>query len=126
MAYLQRINYHPVQDNLTDAEKQYLKQRFAAYGTEIVVNGEAVPWQFIETVEVAKAARTSGLAGWLVKNMVMNGDRYHIGIYYGNHEVVFTNATLNTAAFILKNIAYYAPGPVQYKGPDDLVPLTDV
>lgn len=126
MAHLQRINYRPNTDNLTNSEKQYLQRHFDAYGAEIVINGDAIPWQNIDEVEVAKAARASGPAGWLVKTLVMNGsDTYHLGIYFGNQEAVLTNITLNTAQYILKNIAYYAPGSVVYTGPADLVALTD-
>jgi hypothetical protein len=120
MAYLQRINYRPNMDHLTEDEKRYLEQHFDAYGSEIVVHGEAIPWQVIEEVEVAVAARSAGLAGWLVKNVVMGGERYHLGIYYGNAEAVFTNITLNTAEYILKHIAYYAPQAVRFTGPENL------
>lgn len=126
MAHLQRINYRPTMDNLNDSEKSYLQSHFDAYGAEIVINGDAIPWQTIDEVEVAKAARASGPAGWLVKALVLNGaETYHIGIYFGNQEAVLTNMSLNTAEYILKNIAYYAPGSVLYTGPADLVPLAD-
>jgi hypothetical protein len=125
MTYLQRINYRPNTDSLSQNEREYLQRHFDAYGAEIVVNGTPVPWQYIEEVEVALAARTAGPSGWLVKSL-MGGDRYHVGIYYGHQEAVFTNVTLNVAKFIVENIAYYAPGSVRYKGPEDLVPLTEI
>ncbi|MBC8170096.1 MAG: hypothetical protein H7X77_00420 [Anaerolineae bacterium] len=126
MAHLQRINYRPNTDNLNDSEKQYLQRHFDAYGAEIVINGDAIPWQTIDEVEVAKAARASGPAGWLVKTLVMNGaETYHVGIYFDHREAVLTNLTLNTAQYILKNIAYYAPNLVRYMGPADLIALTE-
>jgi hypothetical protein len=126
MTYLQRINYHPNTDDLSDAEKHYLAEHFDAYGAELVAHGQALPWQFIEEVEVAKAARFAGAAGWLVKNLVMSGERYHVGIYYGRQEIVFSNVTWKVAQYIVRNIAYYAPQSVAYKGPEDLVPLTEI
>jgi hypothetical protein len=126
MTTLQRINYHPNMDDLSDAEKQYLAGHFDAYGAELVGNGQALPWQFIEEVEVAKAARAAGAAGWLVKNLVMSGDRYHVGVYFGRQELVFSNVTWKVAQYIVKNIAFYAPQSVAYKGPEDLVPLTEI
>jgi hypothetical protein len=126
MPYLQRINYHPNTDDLTDVEKRYLAEHFDAYGSELVAHGQSLPWQFIEEVEVAKAARFAGAAGWLVRNLVMSGDRYHVGIYYGDQELVFSNVTWKIAQFIVKNIAFYAPKSVAYKGPEDLVPLTEI
>lgn len=126
MAYLQRINYRPNTDPLNDQEKHYLQQRFDAYGAEIVINGEAIAWQYIEEVEVAVAARATGFSGWLVKRLVMGGDRYHVAVYSGNHEAVLTNVTLNVARYIVQNIAYYAAQPVRYTGPEDLTPLTEI
>ncbi len=125
MTRLKRINYHPNTDTLTDAEQRYLQQHFDAYGAEMLAHGMPVPWQVIEAVEVVKAARQQGLPGWIVKNVVMGGERYHLGIYSGRDEVVFTNISLNVAAYILKQIAYYAPGPIRYTGPADLVPVSD-
>ncbi|MBC8098655.1 MAG: hypothetical protein H7Y11_04380 [Armatimonadetes bacterium] len=125
MAYLQRINYRPNTDNLNDAEKNYLAQHFEAYGAEIVINGQPIAWQLIDTVEVAKAARASGVSGWIVKKLVMGGDRYHVGIYCGRDEAVLINVTLNVAQYILKNIAYYGGQSITYTGPADLVGVTE-
>lgn len=126
MTYLQRINYHPNTDQMTDAEKRYLTDHFDAYGAELVAHGQALPWQLIEEVEVAKAARAAGPAGWLVKNLVVGGERYHVGIYYGNQEIVFSNVTWNVAQYIVRNIAYFAPQMIRYTGPEDLVALTEI
>lgn len=125
MAYLQRINYRPNTDDLTDKEQQYLQQHFDAYGAEMVAHGEAVPWQQIEEVEVARAARAAGPSGWLVKRLLMGGERYHVAVYFGRREIVFTNITLKVAQYILRSIAYYAAQPIQYTGADDVVALSE-
>lgn len=126
MAYLQRINYRPNTDQLSDAEKNQLAKHFDAYGAELVINGDIIPWERIEEIEVVKAARTGDLSGWLVKWLVMGGDRYHVGIYYGMREAVLTNVSLPIAEYVVKTIAYYISQPVQYTGPDDLAPLTEI
>jgi hypothetical protein len=55
----------------------------------------------------------------------MGGERYHVGIYYGGLEAVLTNLTLNAARHIVQTIAFYAPQPVKYTGPDGLSPLVE-
>lgn len=126
MPYLQRINYHPNTDELNDTDRLYLVEHFDAYGAELVAHGQALPWQLIEEVEVAKAARAVGLAGWFVRNLVMSGERYHVAIYYGRQEIIFSNITWKVAQYIVRNIAYFAPQSVVYNGPDDLAPLSEI
>lgn len=126
MTYLQRINYRPTTEGLTDKEHEYLLQHFDAYGADIVVNGDAIPWERVEAVEVVVAARAGGLSGWMVKNLIMQGERYHVGVYFGREEAVLTNVTLPVARYVVQNIAYYAPRAVEYTGPEDLSPLTEI
>ncbi|MCU0497292.1 MAG: hypothetical protein MUF87_08080 [Anaerolineae bacterium] len=126
MTYLQRINYRPSTDGFSDKELQYLQQHFDAYGAELLADGQPVRWEWIEEVEVVKAARPVGPTGWIVKNLVMGGERYHVGVYYGSQEAIFANATLRVAQYIVKTIAYYAAQRIHYKGPDDLTPLTEI
>ena len=126
MTYLQRINYQPNMDSLSEKEVNYVRQHFDAYGKEALVNGQPVRWEDINEVEVAVAARARGAAGWIVKNLIVGGDRYHVAFYAGYSEFVLPNLTWNVARYIVLNAAYYAPGPVEYKGPEDLVPLTEI
>lgn len=125
MAYLQRQNAMPSEDALSSSDKEHLKKHFDVYAREVMINGEAIRWDYIEEIEVAVAARAKGPSGWLVKRMVMGGDRYHIGFYFGYNEAVLTNLTLAAAKYVLGMVAYYAPVKLKYTGPDDLVPLAE-
>lgn len=120
--YLQRINFRPNTDALSDRERQYLQNHYDYTMTEVIINGNAIAWDNVEEVEVAVAARLSG-AGGVLTRFFMGGDRYHLGIYFGKREAVLPNIPLTTAKYILQTIAYHAPYPVRYKGPDDLVAL---
>jgi hypothetical protein len=51
-------------------------------------------------------------------------ERYHVGIYAGTREQIIPNVSLEAARAILSALAYYAPRPIHYTGPADLVPLT--
>jgi hypothetical protein len=127
MGYLQRINYRPNMDGLSEPEQQFMQQHFDAYGAELVFNQESLPWNVIEEVELVPAPRAGGAAGWIVKNLVLGGTpRYHLGIYFGKRELVLPNITLGQAKYVLENIAFYAPQPIRYSGPEDLVRLTEI
>lgn len=124
MVYLQRLNTLPSVDDLTPAEVQYIHEHFDPHAGEVVVNGQAIPWNWISEVEVAKSARAAGPAGWVVRHLVHGDERYHVGLYFGQMEAVLSNVTLNVARYIVQTIAYYAPSPVAYTGPEGLTPLT--
>lgn len=127
MTYLQRINHRPSLENVSPSEERFLTEHFEAYGAEMVFDGQAVHWEHIEEVEVVVAPRIAGPAGWLVKYLFLRGeDRYHLGVYYGARELVLPNITWDTARYVLQNIAFYAPNPISYKGPEDLVDLTEI
>lgn len=127
MTYLQRIDYRPSLANVTPEEEAYINQHIATYGIEIVIDGQPVLWEHIEEVEVATAPRTAGIAGWIVKKFIHHDEeRYHLGIYFGSREAVLPNVTWNVARYVLEMIAYYAPNQVQYTGPENLVPLTEI
>lgn len=125
MNYLQRIKYRPNMDDLKDIESNFLLERFDVSAGEVYVDGHRVFWNEIDEVEVVKAARASGLSGWLVKNVVYNEERYHVGIYYAHQEAVLPNITLDMAKYVVQTIAFYATSPVRYKGPDGLSPVTE-
>jgi hypothetical protein len=125
MTYLQRLGTMPTTDGLSPRDVETLQKHFDVYAKEVLINGEAIRWDYIEEIEVAVAARAKGPSGWLVKYFVMGGDRYHIGFYFGYNEAVLTNLTREAAAYVLKMVAYYAPVRIKYAGPDDLVPLTE-
>lgn len=124
MVYLQRLKVRPSLDDLTAAEARAMQERFDPYAGEVIVNGQAIPWNWIEEVEVAKSARAAGPAGWLVRHLVHGDERYHVGLYFGQMEAVLTNISLNAARYVVQTIAYYAPAPVKYSGPEGLTPVT--
>lgn len=127
MTYLQRINYHPNLDALTPQEQTQLTGIYDSYGAEMLVYGEPVPWRFIDSVELVHAPRAAGLAGWFVRRIYLKGiERYHLGVYYGPREAILPNITLGQAKYVLETIAYYAPSPILYKGPEDVVRLTEI
>src|SRR5664279_5412131 len=122
MPNLARIEQRPGVEGLSDEDKRSLGKRFDANAYEINVDGKHVEWGRIDEVEVAKAAREGGPAGWFVKKVIFAGDRYHIGVYFGQGEAVLTNITLATAIFVVQTIAYYANNTIRYKAPDGLIP----
>jgi len=114
-------------ENLTDDEERNLSRHFDAYGAEMIVDGQAVRWEKIDEVEVVVAPHVSGPAGWFVKKVVLkNQERYHVGIYYGASEAVLPNVTWDMARHVVESIAYYASQRIVYKGPEDLVKLTEI
>jgi hypothetical protein len=125
MSHLKRLLARPSMDDLTPAEARYVQANFDAYAGEVLVQQQPILWTAIDEVEVARAARSAGPSGWIVKHLVMGGERYHVGIYYGGLEAVLTNLTLNAARHIVQTIAFYAPQPVKYTGPDGLSPLVE-
>lgn len=122
--YLQKINFRPNTDALSDRERQYLQNHYDYNSTELFVHGNAIAWDAVEEVELVIAARLSGAGGMLTR-LLMGGDRYHVGIYFGKREAVLPNISLTTAKYILQTIAYNAPFPVRYNGPNDLVAVAD-
>jgi hypothetical protein len=123
MANLARVEHRPDMAGLTEEDRRTLDKRFDANAWEINIDGRRAEWGVIEEVEVAKAARERGPAGWFVKKVIFAGDRYHIGLYFGSEELVLTNVTLEAAKFVVQTIAYYANNVIRYKGPDGLVPV---
>lgn len=124
MTYLQRSSARPIVTDLAQDVARLLAESFDAYGLEVIVNGEPLRWDEITEVEVAKAARAVGPAGWIVRHMVHGEERYHVGIYAGTREHIIPNVPLEAVRAILHALAYYAPRPIRYTGPADLVPLT--
>jgi hypothetical protein len=125
MTYLQRLGTMPTTDQLSPRDIELLKKHFDVYAREVLINGEAIRWDYVEEIEVATAARAKGPSGWLVKNLVMGGDRFHVGFYFGYSEAVLTNLTREAARYVLNMVAYYAPVKIKYTGPDDLVALSE-
>ncbi len=127
MTYIQRIDYRPSMEALAQEDQTHVVNHFDAYGEEMMMEGQPVPWKVIEEVEVVVAPHAMGLAGWIVKNLLQKGEnRYHIGVYFGRQEAVFPNVTWDVAKYVLENIAYYTPQQVKYTGPENLVPLTEI
>lgn len=125
MPYLQRAKVRPQPDDLPPAEARSIAKRFDPYAGEVLVDGQAVGWNEIEEIEVVVAPRAAGPAGWLVRYLVHGEERYHIGIYFGRQEAVLPNVRLTIVKYVLECIAFYAPLPIAYKGPADLVPLIE-
>jgi hypothetical protein len=125
MANLARVEQRPSLDSLSEEDRRTLDKRFDANAWEINIDGRRAEWSVIEEVEVAKAAREGGPAGWFVKKVIFAGDRYHIGLYFGSEELVLTNVTLEAARFVVQTIAYYANNVIRYKGLDGIVAVTE-
>ena len=125
MRYLQRIKARPDIDALTPGEVRFVRNTFDPYAGEVLVDGQSVGWDEIQEVEVATAARMIGPAGWVVRHLVHGNERYHVGLYFGHQEAIVPNVTLNVARYIVQCIAFYAPLPIRYTGPDGLSPTVD-
>ncbi len=125
MAYLARNPQLPSDETLSAEDKRTLHRRFDANEYELNIDGFTVDWSLIEAIEVVRAARQSSPAGWLVKNLVYAGERYHVGVYWGKQELVLSNITLEAARYVAAVIAHYASGPVTYSGEAEIVALTD-
>jgi hypothetical protein len=127
MTYLQRIDFRPSMAELRQSDQDFLNRHFDAYGAELVIDNHAIRWEHIDEVEVVVAPRIAGPAGWIVKMLFLKGEtRYHLGIYFGSKEAVLPNITWDMARYVLQSIAYYASQQITYKGPEDLVPLTEI
>lgn len=123
--YLQRLKVRPSVEDLTPAEARFVQSHFDPYAAEVVVNGENIAWSEIEEIEVARAPRVTGPAGWVVRHLIHGDERVHVGIYFGRNEAVLPNVSLNVAQYVVKTIAFFAPNPVRYKGPEGLFTLAD-
>jgi hypothetical protein len=111
----------PKEHDLTPNDVQFLKNHFEVTNYEIIVDGQGIEWSKIDEVEVAKAARAGGPAGWLIKQAFYAGhDRYHVGVYSGRHELVLPNLSLQAAKYVVQTIAYYARERIRYTGPEDI------
>ncbi|MBL8154233.1 MAG: hypothetical protein JNM70_08620 [Anaerolineae bacterium] len=125
MTILKRSNLRPNPADLPDNEARLIYERFDIASNEVIVDGQPIRWEEIEEVEVAPAPRAAGPAGWLVRNLVHGDERYHVGLYFGRSEAVLPNISLNVARFVVQAVAYYAPLPVRYRGPDGLSPTVE-
>lgn len=123
---LKRSNARPDPDTLSAAEARTITEAFDVYAGEVLYYGQSLRWDTLEEVNVVKAARYGGLAGWLVRFLVHGDDRYHVGLYAGGQEYVMPNVSLNTARYVVQTIAYYAPQPVRYEGIEGLSPLVEL
>ena len=124
LGYLQRLKVRPDADALAASDRSHLQAHFDPYAGEVVITGEPIEGRAIEAVAVAQAARSPGPAGWFVKAMY-GEERYHVGIYYGAYEAVLTNLTLQSAEYVVRSIAFYAPQSIRYSGVEGLSPLED-
>jgi hypothetical protein len=125
MVYLERPKAPPRLEDLGEQERRALEYKFDAHPAELTVHGQAIPWNHIEEVEIARAARQKTLAGWFVRNIVYAEERYHVGIYYGSQEAILPNLPLKAAQFAVQSIAYYMQAPIRYTGAEGLVPVVE-
>ena len=125
MVFLQRIKARPSLEDLTPGEARFIHQAFDPYAGEVLVDGQTLAWNEIEEVEVAVSPRTAGPAGWMVRYLVHGNERYHVGLYFGRGEAIVPNVTLNVACYVVQCVAFFAPLPVRYTGPDGLSPIVD-
>ncbi|MBI1280728.1 MAG: hypothetical protein GC179_21570 [Anaerolineaceae bacterium] len=120
--YLQPSPNRPNPDALSPADSKFIQEHFNVYGGSLTVEGQPVDWSAIEEIEVAVAPHISGPAGWLVRNVVIREERYHVGLYSGRDEIILPNLTLPVAKYIVACIAHFAPLAVRYSGLPDFAP----
>jgi hypothetical protein len=125
MAYLKRLNVRPDADALPARELARVNRVFSPFAAEVKINSDVVPWTAIVEVELAAAPTAGGMGAVVMGLFVNTTDRFHIGIYTERNESIVPNLTRAQAAYLLHTIAYHAPNPVYFTGPDDWVPLTD-
>jgi hypothetical protein len=125
MSHLVRVQARPSTKELSPDEIKTLEKRFEITANQITVDGKTLELDRVDEIEVVKAARASSPAGWLVKNVLYGGERYHVGMYAGRAELVMTNVSLPLVRYIVSSIAFFARNPVRYKGLDDVAPVTD-
>ncbi|MBL8146198.1 MAG: hypothetical protein JNL34_07425 [Anaerolineae bacterium] len=111
----------PREDALSAGDVRTLKAHFEATNFEVKVDGQGFAWTAIDGIEVAAAARQRSPSGWIVRNLIFGGkDRFHVGIYSGEHELVLINLTLEAARYVVQTIAYYARNRIPFTGPEGL------
>ena len=125
MPYLMRINVRPDADKLEPQELEQILNEFDTYAGEVRIHGQPVSWSEIDEVELVDAPTVGGLSSWLLSAFVNTEDRYHIGIYLGRDEAVLANVSERQARYVLQALAYYAPNPIRFKGPEGFVPTVD-
>jgi hypothetical protein len=125
MAYLVRLQSRPTLKNLSEEERKIIERHFEIDARQVAIDGRAFELDRVDEIEIVKAARAKSPAGWVVKNLLYGGERYHIGIYAGREELVLPNITLEVARYIAGNIAFFARNPVRYKGLDNVVQVTE-
>lgn len=125
MAYLKRVNVRPDPDALPAGEMTRINRVFNPSAAEVKINNDVLPWTAIVEVELAAAPTTGGLGAVVMGFFVNTTDRFHVGIYTERNESIVPNLTRAQAEYLLQAIAYHAPNPVYFTGPEDWVPLTD-
>ncbi len=125
MAYLLRLQSRPSLKGLSEEEQKLLERHFEIDSRHVSIDGNTLELDRVDEIEIVKAARAKSPAGWVVKNLLYGGERYHIGIYAGKEELVLPNITLEVARYIAGNIAFFARNPVRYTGLEDVVSVTE-
>lgn len=126
MAYLLRLEARPNPNNLSDDDRQFVERHFQINADEVTFNEQAMELNRVQEIEVAKAARSSGPAGWLVRKMLYGGDRFHVALYAGRNELVLPNVTLDVAQYVVQTIAFFARyNTLKYTGPEGISPISE-
>ena len=123
MPYLQRQAQPPAP--LPADQQSQLDKRFNANAYQLSFDTGGVDWGLIETVEVAQAARLNNPAGWLLRKLIYSGERYHVGVYFGEHEIVLTNVSREMAAYVIHTIAYHTRQPIRYAGIEGIAQVVE-
>lgn len=122
--YLLRMNLRPRLEDLPENQQAHLSTHFDVNNFEVNIDGEVIDWRNVDSVEVAKAARVIGPAGWIVRRLY-GGERYHVAVYFGRKEAVLPNLPLEAAQYVVRAIGHYAPKQIRYTGPDGIAPTTE-
>jgi hypothetical protein len=124
MRFLQHLLVRPNAEALTAADARFVRSAFQTEADGVRVYADVIRWTELEEIEVVKAPRAVGPAGWLVRHLVHGEERYHVGLYYGGRESVLPNVTEGVARYMVQCVAFYAPLPVRYQGAEAFAPLT--
>jgi hypothetical protein len=126
MAYLLRLESRPNPNSLTEDDRKFVEDHVQVNANEVTFNGRAMELSRVQEIEVAKAARATGPAGWIVKKVLYGGDRYHVALYAGRGELVLPNVTLEVAQFVVQTIAFFARyNTLKYTGPEGISPISE-
>jgi hypothetical protein len=126
MPYLLRLESRPNPNNLSEDDRKFVERHVQVNANDVTFNEQTMELNRVQEIEVAKAARSAGPAGWIVKKMLYGGDRYHVALYAGRNELVLPNVTLEVAQYVVQMIAFFARyNTLKYTGPEGISPISE-